>query len=103
MPRAVTVIASLALATAITYKYKESYLIEPEHIEKQLNEVKAKIDNAPVATRAYMSDSQKYVADRLMPSVKESWNTQITNAAHSVIKFDIGTRVKNFLDNNVFK
>lgn len=94
MPRFVTLFASLALATAVTYKYKESVLVEQKDIQKQLDNVKSTLDNAPAATRNCMSDSQKYLAERLMPSVKESWNSQITNVTHSVIEFDVGTKVK---------
>lgn len=103
MPRLFTLFTGLALATAVSYKYKDSFLKGQDDLQRGLDNVKSTLDKAPAVTRNYMSDSQKYVSDRLMPSVKESWNSQIINATHSMIRFDVGTKVRNFLDENVFK
>ncbi|KAG1056966.1 hypothetical protein G6F46_010067 [Rhizopus delemar] len=103
MPRLFTLFTGLALATAVSYKYKDSFLKGQDDLQRSLDNVKSTLDKAPAVTRNYMSDSQKYVSDRLMPSVKESWNSQVINATHSLIRFDVGTKVKNFLDENVFK
>ena len=34
--------------------------------------------------------------------VKDSWNTQIMNAAHSLVKVDIGSQAKKLWDEQVY-
>lgn len=70
MPRLFTLFTGLALATAVSYKYKDSFLKGQDDLQRSLDNVKSTLDKAPAVTRNYMSDSQKYVSDRLMPSGK---------------------------------
>ncbi|CAO3632334.1 unnamed protein product [Cunninghamella blakesleeana] len=41
-----------------------------------------------------VDDSKKYVSDRLIPSVKHSWNDQVTQAAHAIVHTDYAGKAK---------
>ncbi|KAI8891136.1 hypothetical protein K501DRAFT_327803 [Backusella circina FSU 941] len=105
MPRLVPLLAGLAAATAVTYKFSDRLKTDQNNITGRLENAKTTLENAVTTelnkTPTYLSDSQKYVSNRLVPSVKDSWNEQITNAAHSLVKVDIGSKVKKVWDEHV--
>lgn len=128
MPRFVPLVTGLAVASAITYKFKNDLLQDQNDIKTRLNDAKSTLDKAVIepafgSSRSYLSDSQKYVSNRLVPSgkmcidctgegegiaetdtvcvVKDSWNTQIMNAAQSLVKVDIGSKAAELWNKHV--
>ncbi|KAI8637310.1 hypothetical protein BD408DRAFT_424741 [Parasitella parasitica] len=109
MPRFVPLLTGLAAATAITYKFKSDLSQDQNDIKTRLEDAKSTLEKAVIdptfgSSRSYISDSQKYMSNRLVPSVKDSWNAQIMSAAQSLVKVDIGSKVaglwnKHLVDN----
>ncbi|KAI8335603.1 hypothetical protein BD560DRAFT_451094 [Blakeslea trispora] len=108
MPRFISLVTGLAVATAVTYKLREHLVEDQDNIKNRLESAKSSLEQAVEQTSsysrpsAYLSDSQRYVSDRLVPSVKDSWNSQIMNTAHSLVKVDIGSQVKKLWDEQVY-
>lgn len=125
MPRFLPLVTGLAVATAITYKFKNDLLQDQNDIKTRLEDAKSTLDKAVIETtfgssKNYLSDSQKYVSNRLVPSgkihefccweeyiliqsilVKDSWNAQIMNAAQSLVKVDIGSKATELWNKHV--
>ncbi|KAG1090286.1 hypothetical protein G6F42_019738 [Rhizopus arrhizus] len=106
MPRFVPLVTGLAVASAITYKFKNDLLQDQNDIKTRLNDAKSTLDKAVIeptfgSSRSYLSDSQIFVSNRLVPSVKDSWNTQIMNAAQSLVKVDIGSKAAELWNKHV--
>lgn len=124
MPRFLPLVTGLAVASAITYKFKNDLLQDQDDIKTRLEDAKSTLDKAVIeptfgSSRSYLSDSQKYVSNRLVPSgkrvllerkiretdtvcvVKDSWNTQIMNAAQSLVKVDIGSKATELWNKHV--
>lgn len=73
MPRFVPLFTGLALAGAITYKFRNDLLQDQIDIKHRLQDAKSTLEKAvttePTYNRtSYLSDSQKYVSNRLVPS-----------------------------------
>jgi uncharacterized membrane-anchored protein YhcB (DUF1043 family) len=74
MPRFVPLLAGLAVAGAVTYKFKNELLQDQSNIKHRLNSAKSTLERAVteeekyVREASYLTDSQKYVSDRLVPS-----------------------------------
>lgn len=73
MPRVLPLVTGLAVATAVTYKFKNDLLQDQNNIKNRLNEAKSTLEKAVTEEEykrgpSYLSDSQKYVNDRLVPS-----------------------------------
>ncbi|CEG63191.1 hypothetical protein CU097_007281 [Rhizopus azygosporus] len=105
MPRFIPLVAGIALATLVTVKVRDTVSKDQNDIQQRLDNVKSTLNRAvaPSVAKNYVSNSQKYVSDRLIPSVKDSWNNQVINATHSLVKLDIGSKVKKFVDEQIFK
>ncbi|KAI8062001.1 hypothetical protein BDF21DRAFT_428937 [Thamnidium elegans] len=76
MPRIVPLLSGLALATAVTYKFRNDLVKDQGDIKSRLNQAKSTLERAVTEesyTRgpSYLIDSQKYVSDRLVPSGKK--------------------------------
>lgn len=75
MPRFFPLATGLAVASAITYKFKNDLLQDQNDIKTRLEDAKSTLDKAVIeptfgSSRSYLSDSQKYVSNRLVPSGK---------------------------------
>lgn len=72
MPRLIPLLAGLAAATAVTYKFRDHLKNDQNNIAGRLENAKATLQNAVTTeinkTPTYISDSQKYVSNRLVPS-----------------------------------
>ncbi|KAI7886888.1 uncharacterized protein EV154DRAFT_427349 [Mucor mucedo] len=73
MPRLVPLLSGLALATAITYKVGNDLQKDQSEIKNRLNSAKNTLERAVAEEQysrgpSYLTDSQKYVSDRLVPS-----------------------------------
>ncbi|CAO3703605.1 unnamed protein product [Rhizopus stolonifer] len=97
MPQFLPLLTGLCLASAVTYTLKETVSRNQSDMHKCLEDVKTTLDNA-VTPKSNPKYSPKYVSDRLVPSVKDSWNNQLINATHSLVKIDFGGKAKKFLD-----
>ncbi|CEP12366.1 hypothetical protein [Parasitella parasitica] len=107
MPRFVPLLTGLAVAAAITYKFKNDLLQDQNDIKTRLEDAKSTLEKAVIdptfgSSRSYLSNSQKYVSNRLVPSVKDSWNAQIMSAAQSLVKVDIGSKVAGLWNKHVY-
>jgi hypothetical protein len=76
MPRLAPLFTGLALAGAITYKFRNDLLQDQNDIKHRLQDAKSTLEKAVTTeptynrTPSYLSDSQKYVSNRLVPSGK---------------------------------
>lgn len=75
MPRIVPLLSGLALATAVTYKFRNDLENDQSNIKSRLNSAKSTLERAVTEEQfnrgpSYLTDSQKYVSDRLVPSGK---------------------------------
>lgn len=75
MPKVLPLVTGLAVATAVTYKFKNDLLQDQSNIKNRLNEAKTTLEKAVTEEEqnykrgpSYLTDSQKYVNDRLVPS-----------------------------------
>ncbi|KAI7902104.1 uncharacterized protein BX663DRAFT_561692 [Cokeromyces recurvatus] len=109
MPRLVPLLSGLTLAVAITYKFRNDILKDQGDIKSQVEDVKSKLHKAVTEsetynrTPSYLSNSQKYVSNRLVPSVKNTWNEQIMNAAQSLVNIDIQSKVHRLWNEQIVK
>ncbi|GAA5803073.1 hypothetical protein HPULCUR_008548 [Helicostylum pulchrum] len=118
MPRALTILAGLTLATAITYQSRINLITNTANIQKQLDEAKERNDmitnklNEPLvrlslqrptsSVEQFMDETKSYYKGRLVPSVKENWNAQIINITSTIIQSDLPTKITKFIAKNVF-
>ncbi|KAI8994872.1 hypothetical protein BDB01DRAFT_831815 [Pilobolus umbonatus] len=98
MPRLIPLLAGLLVATGVTYEFRNHMISNQNNIKQGVESAKSTIDRATttephIRPSSYISDSQRYVKDRLVPSVKETWNTQVMNAAQYAVKADIGSKM----------
>lgn len=75
MPRFVPLLTGLVLASAVTYKFRDELLKDQGKIKSRVQDAKTTLENAVTEeqfnkTTSYLSDSQKYVSHRLVPSGK---------------------------------
>jgi hypothetical protein len=75
MPGVVPLLTGLAVAGAVTYKFRSGLLQDQNDIKNRVNQAKSTLERAVTEEQysrgpSYMSDSQKYVSDRLVPSGK---------------------------------
>ncbi|KAI9480323.1 MAG: hypothetical protein EXX96DRAFT_176531 [Benjaminiella poitrasii] len=79
MPRLMPLVAGLTLAAAITYKFKTDLLNDQRNIKNRVEDVKTTLGKAVIepgkatgytTSSSYLSDSQKYISNRLVPSGK---------------------------------
>ena len=73
MPRFISLVTGLAVATAATYKLREHLVNDQDNIQSRLESAKSTLEQAVSEQTyskpsAYLSDSQRYVSDRLVPS-----------------------------------
>lgn len=73
MPRIVPLLSGLALATAVTYKFGNDLQKDQNNIKSRLSSAKSTLEKAVTEEPysrgpSYLTDSQKYVSDRLVPS-----------------------------------
>jgi predicted DNA-binding ArsR family transcriptional regulator len=80
MPRLVPLLAGLAAATAVTYKFSDRLKTDQNNITGRLENAKTTLENAVTTelnkTPTYLSDSQKYVSNRLVPSGTQNTNNR---------------------------
>ncbi|KAI8368397.1 hypothetical protein EDC96DRAFT_138822 [Choanephora cucurbitarum] len=77
MPRFISLVTGLAVATAATYKLREHLVNDQDNIQSRLENAKSTLEQAVSEQTyskpsAYLSDSQRYVSDRLVPSGKNN-------------------------------
>lgn len=75
MPRFVPLLTGLVLASAVTYKFRDELLKDQNKIKSGVQDAKTTLENAVTEqqfqkTSSYLTDSQKYVSNRLVPSGK---------------------------------
>lgn len=70
MPRFIPLVAGIALATLVTVKVRDTVSKDQNDIQQRLDNVKSTLNRAvaPSVAKNYVSNSQKYVSDRLIPS-----------------------------------
>ena len=77
MPKFFTLCVGIAAAGAITYKFRNDMVQDQINIKNRLNDAKSTLEEAVAEEQykrvpSYLSDSQKYVSHRLVPSGKLS-------------------------------
>ncbi|CAO3598417.1 unnamed protein product [Absidia cylindrospora] len=90
MPKTVTIIAGLVIASAVTYKYREDIKNETRSLQQAaasspspLSSIDAGLEKEVDTIQHSLLNSQNYVKQRFIPSVKANWNEQITNVTHA--------------------
>ncbi|KAI8076415.1 uncharacterized protein B0P05DRAFT_545795 [Gilbertella persicaria] len=74
MPRFISVVTGLAVTTAVTYKLRDHLIQDQNTIKHRLENAKTNLERAVAEQTSYnkpssyLTDSQKYVSDRLVPS-----------------------------------
>lgn len=68
MSRFIPLVTGLALASAITIKFRDTVIKDHKNIHQQLNSAKSTLDNAVDTTSKKVSTSERYLSDRLVPS-----------------------------------
>ncbi|KAG0174061.1 hypothetical protein DFQ28_008954 [Apophysomyces sp. BC1034] len=118
MPRTVSLLAGLLAVSALTYKLGTDLKRDTSDIRRRLESAKTTFDHVAAGTAnkslylesnltthksslPLIEESQLYVKERLVPSVKESWNAHVTKAAHAVIYSDIPSQAKSFWVKNI--
>ncbi|CAO3622736.1 unnamed protein product [Mucor hiemalis] len=118
MPKALTLLAGLTLATAITYQSRINLITNTAQVQQKLDEQKEKNDlitkkqNEPLvrlslqrptsSVEQFMDDTKSYYKGRLVPSVKENWNNQIIQITSAIIQSNLPTKAFKFVAKNVF-
>ncbi|KAI8643407.1 hypothetical protein BD408DRAFT_414863 [Parasitella parasitica] len=118
MPRAVTILAGITLATALTYQSRINLITNTAHVQAQVDKAKENADlitrqhNQPLirlslqrptsSVERFMDNTKLYYKGRLVPSVKESWNAQITCVTLAIIQSNLPAKVGRFVATNVF-
>ncbi|KAI7847609.1 hypothetical protein BDC45DRAFT_575665 [Circinella umbellata] len=115
MPRTVSVLAGLLAVATITYKFRDDLMANTNDIRRRLDDAKTTLDHVAAGTasqshprsqssipsRSFIGESQQYVSNRLVPTVKNTWNDHISGAAHAIIRTDIPSVTKKLWDENV--
>ncbi|KAG2199496.1 uncharacterized protein EV154DRAFT_572217 [Mucor mucedo] len=118
MPRPLTILAGLTLATALTYQSRINLITNTALVQEKLDQAKEKNDlitnkaneqlvrlslKRPASSvEQFLDHSKSYYKARLVPSVKESWNAQICNVTSAIIQSDLPTTVSKYIARNVF-
>lgn len=83
MPRTVSLLVGVLTAAAVTYKLRDNLSSDTSDIRRRLHDAKTTLDqvaagtasskplDSPTARSSFISDSQKYVSGRLVPSGNE--------------------------------
>ncbi|CAO3630317.1 unnamed protein product [Cunninghamella echinulata] len=89
MPKTVSLITGLIVASAIVYKLNEENKLDTRQLQQKLSTptdiLEHKLDRENVSIHNALENSQQYVKQRLIPSVKASWNNHITSLTHKLI------------------
>ncbi|KAL1936400.1 hypothetical protein VTP01DRAFT_534 [Rhizomucor pusillus] len=115
MARTVAILAGALAVAAVTYKFRDDVTSNTDSIRRRLGDAKTTLDNVASGaankslvdsqsgrqTRSILSESSSYISDRLVPSVKDSWNAHVQNAAHTIINSDLPSRARKLFEENV--
>ncbi|KAL0078274.1 hypothetical protein J3Q64DRAFT_1756712 [Phycomyces blakesleeanus] len=102
MSKTISLLAGVIAVSAITYKYTND-------IQHDRQALRQRINGGPIKTQdvntleplPIVTQSQVYLSQRLIPSLKDSWNAHVTKAAHAVIYSDAPNKIKKFWVKNV--
>ncbi|CAO3598907.1 unnamed protein product [Absidia cylindrospora] len=110
MPRTVPLVAGLIVVSAVTYKFRDDLLKDTKDIQQRLQSARASLDSVTSSNSAQslidtphqsilppftiIDDSKDYVTKRLVPSVRHSWNSQVTQMAHTLVNTDYSDMAK---------
>ncbi|KAI8148430.1 hypothetical protein BJV82DRAFT_663807 [Fennellomyces sp. T-0311] len=114
MPRTVSILAGLLTVATVTYKFRDDLMNNTNNIRLRLEDAKTTLDHVAAGTasqsharspaapaRSFLGESQHYVSSRLIPSLKDNWNSQIAGVAHSLIRTDVPSYTKKVWDENI--
>ncbi|KAI9016502.1 hypothetical protein CLU79DRAFT_762907 [Phycomyces nitens] len=96
MAKAVSLLAGVIAVSAITYKFTNDLQNDRKALEHKSPIKTQTLEPLPIVTQ-----SQVYLSQRLIPSLKDSWNSHVTNAAHAIIYSDAPNKIKKFWIKNV--
>ncbi|KAI8329433.1 hypothetical protein BC941DRAFT_518787 [Chlamydoabsidia padenii] len=104
MPKTVTLIAGLVVASAVAYQFKDDIEKETrviQHLQalSTLDTIQEKDDS--LDTTFSLANSQNYIKQRLIPSVKANWNDQVTKLTHAMIDNDLPTQANRLWTKHV--
>ncbi|KAI7907219.1 uncharacterized protein BX663DRAFT_465730 [Cokeromyces recurvatus] len=119
MSRLLTVFAGMTLVTAITFQSRINLISNTANVQQKIDEAKEKADlltrknnkeqiirlslKRPSSSVEQLLDTTRsYYKNRLIPSVKSSWNDQIINFTGTIIRSNLPTRINRFIAVNVF-
>ncbi|KAI8099954.1 uncharacterized protein BX664DRAFT_322498 [Halteromyces radiatus] len=110
MPRTVPLLAGVVIISAVTYKFRDDLLKDTNELQQRLQAARKTLDNVTSSTSTkslidtphqsilppftLIDDSKNYVTNRLVPSVKHSWNSQVTQVAHNLVNTDYSGKAK---------
>ncbi|KAI8338536.1 hypothetical protein BC941DRAFT_501694 [Chlamydoabsidia padenii] len=110
MPRTVPLVAGVIAVSAITYKFRDDLIKDTNTIQQRLQSARASLEQITSSSSTQslldtphesilppftlIDDSKDYVNKRLVPSVKHSWNSQITQVAHGLVNTDYSGMAK---------
>ncbi|KAI8085210.1 uncharacterized protein BX664DRAFT_338828 [Halteromyces radiatus] len=102
MPKPVTILGGLIVVSAITYKIREDRKNETRLGQQQLpSSIDSGLEKEVDMIQRSLENSQTYIKQRLIPSVKASWNEHVTNATHAMIKSDLPTQAGRLWNKHV--
>ncbi|KAI8997546.1 hypothetical protein BDB01DRAFT_43897 [Pilobolus umbonatus] len=118
MAKGISLLAGAILATALTYQSRISLISHTAQVQQHVDDIKVKADlmspdddktliglslNRPLTTVEKCIDNSKvYYHGRFMPSLKESWNSQISCVASTLIQSNLPSKISHFVSKNVF-
>ncbi|CAO3631422.1 unnamed protein product [Cunninghamella blakesleeana] len=89
MPKTVSLITGIIVASAIVYKINEDNKLETRQIQQKLSTptdiLENKLDRENISIHNALENSQHYFRQRLVPSVKASWNNHVTFLTHKLM------------------
>ncbi|KAI9020278.1 hypothetical protein CLU79DRAFT_836315 [Phycomyces nitens] len=101
MAKTTSIVVGLAAAAAVTYKFKDDLIHNTSDIHTRLNKVNQNLQvNPQESTQSFtkrpsmiesvpvLADSQRYVSEKFVPSVKHGWNEKVRDAAHTIVHTD---------------
>ncbi|KAI9469893.1 MAG: hypothetical protein EXX96DRAFT_543338 [Benjaminiella poitrasii] len=119
MSRSATLLAGMTLVTVMTYQSRINLITHTAHVQQKMDEAKEKADlltqtdnrQQPIrlslqrptsSVEQFIDNTASYYRSRLIPSVKSSWNDQISNITLAIIQSNVPTRIHRFIARNVF-